>query len=295
MQPSIKGRYPIAQRQQPQQVNFGAGIGELSLLLMQLQGLKKEIIDIANKKLAEVDDRLQAHIKTIVDSTAILENTHNKVVDYANRVQKGAPGKDADEIGMEKRLTAKIPAKDKIVQEVLAQIPKIDEDKIVRKTLKAIPENKASLKIIQENFEVDPMSVIEKIMALPPEKLKKLKLKKENIDGLEQTMSAFSNQLGRGYLHGGGTTVAAGTNITLVPNANGTTTINATGGVSVLTVTGIVNGSNTSFTVASLPSIVVSDGVAMQALDNNGNTQWSYTGTTLTMQVPPTNAIYAYS
>lgn len=66
------------------------------------------------------------------------------------------------------------------------------------------------------------------------------------------------------------------------------------GGTTILNVTGTVNGSNQIFTVLSTPSLVFVDGIGMQAVDNNGFTQWTYVGTTLTLFTPPPiNAIFA--
>jgi len=118
----------------------------------------------------------------------------------------------------------------------------IDEDKLLKKLLKKLPENKASLKVIRETIETDPMSVIDKVMELAPDRLK---LKTTNIEGLEQTIRAFHSQLGRGYLHGGGISnitglVTQGTNITITGSGTATDPyiINSTGGASFASLTG---------------------------------------------------------
>lgn len=307
----IRAKYSTRQPV-PQQSNFGFGMGELSLLLIQLTQLKQELIQTANAKLAEIDKKIQEHLdittqatKDNVKATRILEETKQIIASHIETVKQGLPGKDADEEAVVQKVKDKFPTKDSIVQEVLSQIPKaekVDEESLTKRILKALPENKASLKIIQEQFEVDPMSVIEKIMALPPEKLKKLKLKKENIDGLEQTMSAFNNQLGRGYLHGGGDTVQAGTNITIVKNSAGKSVISSTGGAgfTILTTLSTVDGSNQSFVFSAAtaqPSLVVVDGIQLTVLDNNGATQWSWNSGTKTVTLstpPPINSIFAY-
>ena len=64
----------------------------------------------------------------------------------------------------------------------------------------------------------------------------------------------------------------------------------------VLTATGTVNGLNPTFTFTSPPSLIVSDGVWYFPTDNNGNTQWTGSGTdTITMVIPPTSAIFGIS
>lgn len=59
-----------------------------------------------------------------------------------------------------------------------------------------------------------------------------------------------------------------------------------------LAATGSVNGINKTYTMSQQPSYVVADGTWYKATDNNGVTQWSYVGTTLTMVIPPTSAIW---
>lgn len=298
----IKAKYP-QKTQVPQQPSMGIGFGEISILIYQLQGLKNDLIGTVNQKIKEIDEKIKGHIDDLVNANQTIKNTQSQVIDHVGKIKKGEPGKDADEEAIQKRLEAKFPKIDteKLTQEILAKVPKVkptDEEALTQRILKALPKNKASLKIIQESFEVDPMSVIEKIMALPKGKFK---LKTEHIDGLEQTMNAFRSQLGRGYLHGGGTTVAAGTNITLVKNANGTTTINASGGGGfiILNTASTVDGSNQTFvfsTATAQPTFIVSDGVYFTALDNNGNTQWSWNSGTKTVTLtvpPPINSIFA--
>lgn len=138
------------------------------------------------------------------------------------------------------------------------------------------------LRVITEKVEEDPVAVIEKIMAMP-----ELKLKASQIDGLEQTMAAFRSQLGRGYLHGGGDTVEAGTNITITNTAGGKKRISSTGGGgSVTTPTGLVNGVNVTYTVAAIPLWVVADNQTY--FENFGYTR---SGLTITMDAAPFNFI----
>lgn len=67
------------------------------------------------------------------------------------------------------------------------------------------------------------------------------------------------------------------------------------GGLTEISFTGSVDGSNTSFTVASQPTYVVSDGVWFKATDSNSNVQWSYAGGTITLNIPPPlNSIYGF-
>jgi len=291
----IRAKYPV--RTQPlQQPNSGFAMSELSMLIMQLQSLKQDLLNSVNFKIKEIDKKIEEHTKNLTDTNQLLKDTHTQVLNHISKIHTGPAGKNADEEKITKHLESKLPKpvdEDKLAERVLAKVPRVDEEKLARKIIKSLPEHKADLKIIQEQFVTDPMSVIDKILELA--KSGKFKLKTENIDGLEQTISAFRHQITtKGYIHGGGDTVAAGTNVTIT-NTNGTKIINATGGLGILTVTGIVNGSNQTFTVPSKPNVVVVDGVALQATDNNSNVQWTYVGTTLMLSTPPPiNSIFAY-
>lgn len=64
------------------------------------------------------------------------------------------------------------------------------------------------------------------------------------------------------------------------------------GGFTELTATGAVNGANASFAFTKVPSYIVSDGAWYKKLDNNGNAQWSSSGLTVTMVIPPQSAIF---
>jgi hypothetical protein len=95
----------------------------------------------------------------------------------------------------------------------------------------------------------------EDILNLFTKRDKKISIKQ--VDGLEQTISAFSNQLGRGgYIHGGGDTLVAGPGIVLTPNSDGTKTVSMIGGGTwyeeVLTRT-----DGTNYTLAHNPSSIV--------------------------------------
>lgn len=93
----------------------------------------------------------------------------------------------------------------------------------------------------------------------------------------------------------------AGSNITLSTAANQTTkytelTIAVTGGSSfaVLVPIGAVDGSNTTFTFASAPSIVVLDnGNIMNKVSSDGTVNWTGTTTVILTQAPNSN-IFGY-
>lgn len=111
------------------------------------------------------------------------------------------------------------------------------------------------------------------------------------IDGLEQTFSARFHQLARGYLHGGGDTVRAGSNITIVNNNDGTKTITAissgVGAWSTPPEAPAPNGSILVFTVgATAPTDVVADGITYYA-----GAGYTYAGTQITFTNGPTQYV----
>lgn len=237
--PPIRGKYLKRNTSEPTGRDFAESIGGVAELIFELKELQNDVVETVDTKLEEVDIKLQTHIDTIVDSTAILKHTEDEVLSHIKTVLIGPPGKDADETNIIKRVISALPEPldpAQLTKDILSKVPKLDKKSLIREVIETIPQNKASLKVIQEKFEVDPMSVIEKIMALPDGEFK---LKTSNIDGLEQTMSAFRSQLGRGYLHGGGDTVVAGTNVTITTNAQGQKVINASGGSGSGTVTSV--------------------------------------------------------
>ncbi len=93
--------------------------------------------------------------------------------------------------------------------------------------------------------------------------------------------------------HGGGDTVAAGTNITIT-RSNGVATINSTGGSGsgFLSATGTVDGVNQTFTFTSAPSVVFRDGVAMQKTSSDGSPNWTGT-TSIILSIAPNFDIFA--
>lgn len=119
-------------------------------------------------------------------------------------------------------------------------LTKADEDLLVLRVLSRIKTPKDG-----ETPVVDYDKIIEEAV----EKLKgEKKLDWRDIGGLENELSSYRNQMARKQAgqHGGGTTVSAGTNITLTQLPDGTTRIDASGsGSSPLTTKGDLYGYST--------------------------------------------------
>lgn len=306
---------PKPQKKPVDLIESVAGVGQL---YEELKALQNDLIDAVNFKIEEIEDKYKEHEKGITDATQVLEEAKTEIISYLKNLKSGPPGKDADEEAIVQRVLAKIPVRDeqkltsKVFDQVLssipsiehiasraaAQIPQPDEDVIAKKVLSKIPKAKGSLKIIQEKFDADPMSVIEKIMSLPEDSFK---LKMGHVEGLDQTLSSFRSQLGRGYLHGGGDTVEAGTNITIVKNSAGKSVISSTGGSATTQAKELFDTSSatTTLTLAHTPA----SGTVVQ-LSYNGeliyeNQAWTRSGVTITLLFTPEDgthceAIYSY-
>ena len=233
--------------------DLAGSVGSVVTLVSDLNLIKENVIKTIDDKLKEVDTKVQGLIekadqiesgKKEIENTSqevidavkqtieIIQNTKEDAIQAIKDIKQGEVGPPADE--------------EKIIQSILKKLPKpVDEKALTKKILSKIPDAKANLKIIQEKFEVDPMSIIDKIMALPEEKRAKLKLSRGNVDGLEQTIQAFQSQLGRGYLHGGGLAKVS-TDGTLTGDGTPTNPLHALGGGSGGQVNTIVAGTGIS-------------------------------------------------
>lgn len=184
----------------------------------------------------------------------------------------GKPGKDGED--------GRTPAKG------VDYLTKADEDLLLLRVLSRIKTPKDG-----ETPVIDYDKIIEEAV----EKLKgDKKLNWRDIEGLDNELASYRNQLARKQAgqHGGGTTVSAGSNITLTPLPNGTTRIDASGGGSStpLTPTGDVDSVNTVFDVISQPSSVVADGIT--SFEGFG---YSYAALQITMDIPPSQFIRYYA
>ncbi len=142
-----------------------------------------------------------------------------------------------------------------------------------------------------------PDEVVDKVNAA------RSKIKLTAIADLPQTLERLTamTREGRGgkggqYLHGGGDTVQAGTNITITRNSNGTKTISSTsgggGGGSLALVPETppetVNASRLVFTVSAEPEYIVADGATLY--DGEG---YTYSNLQVTMGLAPSLYIRA--
>lgn len=143
-------------------------------------------------------------------------------------------------------------------------------------------------------------------LIIPPKKIDITKLNVEDlrldasqIENLPESKTIIKNGGSSGLdrilssgttVRQGATEINFGNNLTVTRTPNGVK-VDATGGgssITVVTPTGTVNASNDTFTVASEPKWVVADGATY--FDGAG---YSYSGGTITMDLPPSNFIRA--
>ena len=272
--PPIKGKLKKSIMSPVQPMAFAQDIGSVSNLLYELRALRDDIVAVTNLELDKIDEKI-AEIDSKMEEALSLE--------------KGEKGEDADELKIAQWVLTQIPTpkdgrdgkdadEDRIVSKIAKMVPRSDD--IAKEVLKRIPENKASLKVIQEKIELDPEVLMGHLEKLSPKLKDKLGI--NEIDKLTKILD-------RRYIHGGGDTVTAGTNVTITRNANGDKVINATGGASiaVLDATGTIDDSNTIFTFTSVPTLVVINGASYASTSTVGGIlAWTNVGTTVTLAFP---------
>lgn len=170
----------------------------------------------------------------------------------------------------------------------------IDEKRITDSILRQLPENKPSLKVIQESIDKD--ALIEELLKSP-----KFKLDIGKVDGLKMTLDT----LDRRYIHGGGfsniasasQTVATGldtlkftgSGVSSVTKSGGTVTVNisaSAGAFTTVAVTPTPDDTTLVYTAASSISAVVINGATYINGSSAMGGTISIVGTTITLPNP---------
>lgn len=300
--PPIKSPFVRNQKPQALQPAFGEGVNEIIKIAQELSLLKESLTKKVDSKLAETD----AAVSKVDDLRIKFERKIGELFVEIQRVkairivgEKGDAGYTPVK-GKDYR-DGKDASPEDVVPLVLSRLPKIkngrtpvrgidyytqkDVQDIVSQVSRKIDRNK-------KDVSIDPMAILDEALKNPKAKQK---IKTEHVDGLEQTLSALRNQLARGYLHGGGDTVRAGSNITITRNADGTTTISSSGGSANITtesITGTQSGENVEFDLSSLSNpfvaiqFVTREGQFLNALSvppSGSENGWIRSGDTLTV------------
>lgn len=285
--PPVKGKM---QRRIPSSMTPLGEIGSMAAMV-------RDFIVFRDGVVQDIDERLDALQKAKESLETAVEQ-----VKAIKKGDPGEPGKNVDAEAIIRRVLSAIrqpedgysPDVEEIVAVVMKHLPKQDgmpsEKKILAKVAKMLEEKKSELKIIQKNIESDPMAVADAIMSLPEGKFR---LKVGNIEGLDNIIASLRNQIANGkggYVHGGGDTVRAGSNITLTRNTDGTVTIAAaSGGITILPATGTVNDVNLAFVFTEKPTQIVINGLSYREASTSGGVAvwtWNAGLLTATLQFP---------
>lgn len=184
---------------------------------------------------------------------------------------------ESDKQELIKRISTSLP------QPKNGRTPKKGEDYFTPEDIQKIADIvQAGLIIPSEEFITENVT----------KKIGSKKIRAEDIDGYENADSVLRRYIANGSRHGAGDTVTAGTNITITTNSDGKKIISASGGgFTFATPTGVVNGSNATFSVTQEPIYVIADGT--NYFEGAG---YSYSGLQIIMDVPPSEWIrYAKS
>lgn len=295
----LKGYYK-KKEEQPDRTAAESLLGTVALF-NDLKQTKEDLVNTVDTKISEIEKVAEEAKSTVAEAKEQIdtkvkefEKTAIGLIEDIHRIPtiKGENGKDADEVKIEERITAKIPT----LEQFLEKVPKLDEQALLKKFILQLPENKASLKVIRETFETNPDKVVEYILSLSPDKFK---LKIENINGLREEIASYRNQLatGKGYIHGGGFNNIYSSS-TLV--SNGLTGLNFTGsGVASVTKdasTGIitVDISGGGSSDLEIGTTTITGGTTTRILYDNAGVLSEYTisgsGTAVAMATAPTFA-----
>ncbi len=224
-----------------------------------------------------VDYFTDAEIEYIVDHVRegiIDEVTPVKGVHYDD----GAPGKNAEEVDITS-----------LKREVIKDIRVLDEK---QDAIDFAPEKLAE-KLNTLTGAIDPKAIkgwvrIEDVVkAIKDGKLLDLR----DIKGARLDTPSKPNMNDQRW-HGGGDTVAAGTNIVITDGTGANTgkkVISAvsSGAFTLLTPTGAVDDSNVTFVFTVIPSLVVINGMTYRAGSKSGGVAvWTNVGTTVTLAFP---------
>lgn len=233
-----------------------------------------QVSDDTSKALAEVK-RISQKIESEFDAmSSEIVSLLKEIKTQGLKGDKGEDGKDADE--------------QKIVSEVSKMVPRSDE--IVKDVLRRIPENKPSLKVIQESIDIG--QVAEKVkQEIDIESFWKKKWNdiKAEISRSKQGYhgGGFNNILNNGTVVSTGLDNLNFTGATVTQSGRTVTVAVSSSGLTVLPATGTIDDSNVTFTFPSVPTLVVINGASYSSTSTVGGTLvWTNVGTTVTLAFP---------
>lgn len=224
---------------------------------------------------------LTASLQQMAEFGAFLQEIHKKFLEESAKTNgnlekikqgppgaRGVPGMPGQTYTMEH-----------IVQEVMrmVRLPKdgkpADENKIAKRVLGQV--QKLMPKFDKEDVLQETLSRIVTGKIIKP----------EHIDGLLQTLRSHQEQIrSKGaYIHGGGDSVLAGTNVTITKVGSRKVISASSAGITIIAVAGTKDDSNVTFTAASEPKLLNINGAFYQK--TGGTYTWSYAAGTITLNI----------
>lgn len=261
-------------------------LSPIQLSHLKRQVSKEEMILKVASDFFHTYDEFREELAELYENISKLRGPAGKAFLYGDftpaqlRLLKGRPGKDAEDIDYEK-ITLMLLGKIRIPQD--GKPPIKGKDYFTSKEIEEVAKEAA--RIVVKNPSVPSKGVIENICTLIEARVSKKQWRIEDIIGLEERLKDILRRAGeKGYMHGGGDTVSAGTNITITRNLNGDKIINSTGGgLTKIVISGTINDTNTVFTAPTAPTYLVINGVWYES--TGGAITWTGT-TSLTLSTP---------
>ncbi len=240
--------------------------GDFEILASTIRGIGKKIEDDSSLTIADVKIQIRLAV-------ASLETRVNSKIAEIKDGENGEDGKDADQTAIVEEVLKRLPSFLEIptAQDVLNEVPKLGER--VRDSLELLDGDERLDKKAIRGIEEIEKKINE--ISIRPTRVGGAKGIGLYVDGTKKLLTAQQINL------------IAGTNVTLTysfANGRNDITISSTvgaGAFTVLTATGAVDDSNTSFTFASAPSLVIVNGASYR--DGRG---CAISGTSVTLDNP---------
>lgn len=250
-----------------------------------------ELYEPLGKALKDFEEMKKKHQKEHEDALAALKTEGENIRLQATKIQKGdkgdmpiagvhfrmpKDGKDADEKAIEDRVSKRMVQQ--MRQPANGKDAIVDYKKLARMVARRMPKPKTS----DVDFKAPTTAeLVHTLKNLP----KGERLTLDDLDGAEDKIKKFWERYPRGYLHGGGDSVAAGSGISITTNGAGQKVISAAGtAISIITVSGTINDSNVDFTANAEPTLLNINGSFYA--QTGGNITWTYSGGDIVLSTP---------
>lgn len=182
--------------------------------------------------------------------------------------------KDVNELAIEERVYDRVSQK--LRQPRDGKDAEVDYKKLARMVARRMPKTKD---IMGKPHSIK--DIITALKNLPEEE----RLTIDDLGDSEARIKKFWERYPKGYLHGGGDHVVAGSGVMITTNKSGQKVISAAGSaISIIVVSGTINDSNMNFSAATEPTLLCINGAFYT--QTGGNITWTYSGGNITLSTP---------